>query len=136
MSTMTTIPSPATIARRVTKPVTPTTTERVAVEVPLEGKVRPGTKPVVVGEHDGVLKTKNLKSGMVVRAFLKGEPRGGERTIDRIKRLGDGSMYEVFFVGGNVPSAEYKAAYRWHAAELVGSDVTKHVPALVTYEEV
>lgn len=92
--------------------------------------VRPG---VVATEHDGVVKAKHLKSGQKVRAYLQGAPRGGERVVGTVTRLGDGAMVRIEWASGQ-PTSEYKAAYRWHDASLEGQSISK--PALVNYQEV
>lgn len=78
--------------------------------------------PTEGGAHDGIVKTKNLKAGMVVRAWFNGEPHGGERTVgaDPVKATEDGAMWTVTFSSPH-PDQTYKAAYRWFVAELVGT---------------
>lgn len=137
---MTTIPSPAMFAVR--KPVTLTARPVVAAEV--EGAapartVRPGLiqKRVEV-HHDGIVKAKHLQPGQVVRAYLKDAPRGGERTVESVERLEDGALVRVTFSSDH-PTTDYKAAYRFFVADLVGATVRHRVvsePALVAYEEV
>lgn len=134
---MSTIPSPSIMA----KFKAPVTTQVVVADVqPIDpGKiVRPGLVDQEYAlEHDGVVKTKHLKKGQVVRAFAHGAPRGGERVVESIERLGDGATVLVTFSSPH-PPAEYKAAYRWFDATLKGTTIrrTKKVPALVAYEEV
>ena len=54
--------------------------------------VRPGlVESQVHSIHDGVVKAKHLKPGMTVRPYLHGEPRGAERTIASVTRIGDGA---------------------------------------------
>lgn len=92
--------------------------------------VRPGLIPT---EHDGVVKAKHLKDGQTVRAYLHGEPRGGERTVRTVNKIDDGAFVEIEWASGH-PTATYKAAYRWHDAALAGTIINQ--PALVTYQEV
>lgn len=101
----------------------------LAVNEPADpGKiVRPGLVPTLA---EGVIKAKQVKPGMVLRAFLKGEARGGERTVSKVTRSDDGSMVNIEFSSPHPPT-DYKAAYRFWVKDLV-----VHVPALVAYEEV
>lgn len=92
--------------------------------------VRPGR---ITDTHDGVIKAKHLKPGQTVRAFLHGEPRGGERTVGKVTRIDDGAFVEIEWASGQ-PTATYKAAYRWHDESLANTTVTK--PALVDYQEI
>lgn len=63
--------------------------------------------------HDGIVKTKNLKTGMTVRAWFNGEPHGGERTVATVEPAeADGSTWTVTFSSPH-PTQTYKAAYRW-----------------------
>jgi hypothetical protein len=104
----------------------------------VQGPVRPGVREtVVVTQHDGVIKAKNAKPGMTVRAYLHGEPRGGERVIDTVERIDDGAMVRIAFASPH-PVTEYKAAYRFFVEDLVGTEVkvVQHVPDLVPYEKV
>jgi hypothetical protein len=134
---MSTIPSPSVMA----KFKAPVATEVVVADVqPVDPgtTVRPGLRDEVQAlAHDGVVKTKHLQPGQVVRAFAHGEPRGGERVIESIERLDDGAMVLVTFSSPHPPT-EYKAAYRWYDASLEGATIrrTRQVPALVAYEEV
>ena len=100
--------------------------------------VRPGMREQVTAvQHDGVVKAKNLKKGQVVRAWLHGGPKGGERVVESVERIEDGAMVRVTFSSPH-PTTDYKAAYRFYDASLVGTTV-EHItkqPALVPYEEV
>lgn len=137
---MSTVPSPAFFATR--KPTVLTAKPVVAAET--EGgaparTVRPGLiqKRVEV-THDGIVKAKHLQPGQVVRAYIKGEPRGGVRVVESVERLDDGAFVEVTFSSDD-PTTVYKAAYRFFVADLVGTTLRHKVvstPALVAYEEV
>lgn len=103
----------------------------------ITGPVRPGLQEtVVVTQHDGVIKAKNAEKGQVVRAFLHGQPRGGERVIDTVERIEDGAMVRITFSSPH-PTTDYKAAYRFYVSALDGVEVkvVEQVPALVPYEE-
>lgn len=117
-------PNPSIMAR-FTKPVSAPTTAVVADVQPEQRAkiVRPGPT------HDGVVKAKQLKEGMKVRAFLHGQPRGGERVVKSVEKIDDGAMVRVTFSSAH-PPADYKAAYRFHCEALVRE------PAFVAYEEV
>lgn len=126
----TTTPNPAQVfgSRKIEAPQTAIT---AVVEPSDHSKlVRPG---LVTSQHDGVVKAKQLKPGQKVRAFLQGAPRGAERVVGKVTRLGDGAMVQIEWASGQ-PTSEYKAAYRWHDASLEGSPISK--PALVAYQEV
>lgn len=106
--------------------------------VEITGLVRPGlVDEVTVSKHDGIIKAKNLKPGQVVRAYLHGAPRGGERVVDTVERSEDGGTVHVTFSSQH-PANDYKAAYRFYVEALVGTDVTTthKVHALVPYQEV
>ena len=128
---MTAVPTPAIFAKKapLVAKVSPSEPAKI---------VRPGTaEDVVTSVHDGVVKTKHLKPGQSVRAFVRGEPRGSVHVVSKIERLEGGALWRVEFSSGH-PTLEYKAAYRWFDESLVGS-VVQHVvkrPALVAYEEV
>lgn len=129
------VPMPEFVAPNITADVTP---EQPAALVQPTGLVRPGYRDeVTTATHDGVVKAKNLQHGQVVRAWIKGEPRGGERVVDTIERIEDGAMVRVTFSSQH-PTTDYKAAYRFHDESLVGTPFTKvrKVPALVAYQEV
>jgi hypothetical protein len=99
--------------------------------------VRPGRASREINViSDGVFKTKHLEPGMKVRPFVKGEPRGSERTIKSAKRLGNGAEWHIEFESAH-PAANYKAAYRWYCQMMDGATITRTVsePALVAYEE-
>ena len=142
---MSTTPSPSVMPKfkRPTEPEAPVVEERIVAEFqPKTGsRVRPGfTVQIVEKPHDGVIKAKQLvkmEPGTVVRAFLHGEPRGGERTVETAVPSEDGSVVTVTF-SSNDPVTEYKAAYRFYVDALVGTPVQERrtVPALVEYEEV
>lgn len=75
------------------------------------------------GAHDGIVKTKHLKGGQVVRAWFNGEPHGGERVVaDVVPATEDRSMWTVSFSSPHRDQT-YKAAYRWFDAALVGTVV-------------
>jgi hypothetical protein len=110
---------------RFKKPVTTPVTAVVA-EVDTKQKariVRPGTV------DDGVRKAKQLKPGWKVRAWLHNKPCGGERVVKSVEKVGDGATVLITWSSNHEP-AEYKAAYRFHVAELVRE------PGFVPYEEV
>lgn len=129
-----TVPNPLVLAQQAEA-------RRQAAQVDAEAKakvVRPGlveTKVAVI--HDGIVKTKHLEAGMVVRPYVHGAPRGGERTIKSAKRLGDGAQWHVEFESAHV-DADYKAAYRWYCEALDGATVQRTVkaPGFVEYMEV
>lgn len=157
MSTTTTItPSPAmfakkkpAIARVIAADITPSDPGRI---------VRPGTRKEYTGEtHDGVLKAKALREGMVVRSFLHGQPKGADKTveyarklnkIDEIKHLLEegaitlregeeaqpGAFVEVTFSSPH-PTMYVRAAYRFHSVALAGTPLATDVPAFVAYQE-
>lgn len=86
--------------------------------------VRPGfVLQQVEGQHNGVVKAKQVEAGQTVRAFLHGEPRGGERVVESVTRSADGATVTITFSTQH-PTAEYKPAYRFFVAALVGSTVT------------
>lgn len=100
--------------------------------------VRPGMRDVEVHSiHDGVVKSKHLKKGMSVRPYVHGEPRGAERVIKSVSRVGDGAKVLIECEAGFDPQ-ERPAAYRWYCEALDGATVTRVVktPALVPYMEV
>lgn len=100
--------------------------------------VRPGTRQEYTGEtHDGVVKAKQLRKGMVVRSYLNGAPRGSVKVIEKVTRVKgtDGAMVLVTFSSAHA-EVELKAAYRFHCAELEGTPVASDIPAFVAYEEV
>lgn len=139
---MSTVPSPLFMPARRTpltaRPVQITADLVEDAPAQLTGLVRPGlVDEVVVTKHDGIIKAKNAKPGMVVRAYLKGEPRGGERVINTVERSEDGATVLVTFSSPH-PDTEYKAAYRFYVAALVDTDVTvtHKVHALVPYQEI
>jgi len=147
MSSTAAVPSPSVMEKFAPKPPvdepvaeTPTVTVVLADLDPMQpGQiVRPGLREQFVEvDHDGVIKAKQVKEGMVVRAFLHGKPCGGERTVSTVKRSEDGSMVHVEFSSPHPPT-DYKAAYRFFVKALVGTKVRQRtvVPALVPYEEV
>lgn len=92
---------------------------------------------VVESIHTGVIKTKQLTPGARVRAFIRGEARGGERVVASVTKIDDGAFWHVEFSSAH-PAQDYKAAYRWFDESLVGSTVrhTVKVPAFVAkYDE-
>ncbi len=94
---------------------------------------RPGHVTITESRiHDGVIKAKNAQPGMTVRAYLHGEPKGGERVIKSVTRSEDGSEVLVEFSTPHPPTT-YKAAYRFYVTELDGAVVSfeRSVPALV-----
>lgn len=100
--------------------------------------VRPGlVDEVTEVEHDGIVKAKQVKKGMVVRAYLHGAPRGGERIVESVEVLDGGATVRVTFSSKH-STADYKAAYRFYVKALVGTTIrrTRKVPALVPYQEV
>jgi hypothetical protein len=105
----------------------------VTIDPSAHGKrVRPGTvTEEFFVHHDGVLKTKNLAVGQVVRPWLHGEPKGCKRTVAKVTRMEDGAMLEIEWT--DFPTSQHKAAYRWHCAELVGTLLrqVRQVPAFV-----
>ena len=147
---MSTIPSPSLMAK-FKKPVMPTNTthstesvQTTAVIVAEHDPSKPKrTRPGIVQQrveviHDGVIKAKQLEPGMMVKAYLHGSPKGGERVVGSVERVGDGATVMVTFSSPH-PATEYAAAYRFHCEALVGSAVRHKVislPALVPYEEV
>lgn len=133
-------PSPALMPQFKVPVVDVEPTERIVSEFDAEAgaKVRPGFKiQIVETPHDGVIKAKNAQPGQTVRAFLNGEPRGGERVVDSVTPNEDGSLINITFLSAH-PTTEYKAAYRFYVEDLVGTPVRtrRQVPALVPYEEV
>lgn len=129
---MSSTPSPATLAHMLQR-------KTALVEPEVKARlVRPGlTETEVHFIHDGVVKTKHLKPGMVVRPFVHGKARGGEREVGEVKRIGNGATHHVSWTTPH-PEGEWAAAYRWYCEALDGAPVTKTVrrPALVPYEEV
>lgn len=127
-----TVPNPTMLARLAA------TKQAAIVEVDSKAKVvRPGlVNTETYSIHDGVVKSKHLKPGMVVRPWVHGEARGAERTIKGATRIGDGAMILIECETGFDPQ-ERPAAYRWYCEALDGATVTHTVktPALVPYEE-
>lgn len=125
-----TTPNPMTVFGARKAPAV--TTAIAAVVTPNEpGKiVRPG---LVTSEHDGVVKAKHVKKGQKVRAFIHGKAVGGERVVGKVTRIDDGASVEIEWASGH-PTAQYKAAYRFHDAALQGSAIKR--PALIAYQEV
>lgn len=126
---MTSTPTPATLfgnRKAATVPPAPVRTpQQIAVINPTD----PGKRvtlglvdEVVTTLHDGVVKTKHLERGQRVRAFVKGEPRGGERIVDTVTKIEDGEYWHVTFASPH-PAMDYKAAYRWYDASLKGTEV-------------
>jgi hypothetical protein len=100
--------------------------------------VRPGFKSVVRhGTHDGIVKAKSVEKGMRIRSWLHDKPCGSEKVVESVERVGDGSKVLITFSSAH-PATEYKAAYRFYVAALVGTPTQKveSIPALVAYEEV
>lgn len=100
--------------------------------------VRPGLVDTrTYSIHDGVFKTKHLKAGMIVRPYLHGQPRGGERIVKSVTKIEDGAMWHVEFESAHA-AQDYKAAYRWYCEAMDGATVehTVKTPGLVPYEEV
>lgn len=132
---MSTTPSPAMFANLVAKK------QAALVEPDAKAKVeivRPGMRDVeVFSIHDGVVKAKHLKPGMSVRPYVHGEPRGAERVIKNVSRVGDGANVLIECESGFDPQ-ERPAAYRWYCEALDGATVSRTVktPALVPYQEV
>lgn len=128
------VPNPAILARQAEQ-------RRLAAEVAPSDKaklMRPGTAEVEVPYvHDGVVKTKHLEPGMVVRPFVHGQPRGSERTVKGRTKVDNGAFHDVEFESAH-PGQQYKAAYRWYCEALDGMPTSRTVrkPALVPYEEV
>lgn len=115
MTATTTIPNPATVfgARKAAP--------QLAAPVDTTAPAAPHDPT----KHDGVVKSKHLKKGQVVRAWNSEHgPRGGERTVESIERLGDGAMVRVHWSSAHAPS-EHKAAYRWFDAALAGTSLPK-----------
>ena len=136
-----TTPSPLFMPPRQTvktaRPVILADLDEATAAIPQDVKVRPGLKEtVVVTKHDGIIKAKNAEKGQVVRAYLHGQPRGGERVIESVERIEDGAMVRIAFSSPH-PTTDYKAAYRFYVAALDGVEVTAVdlVPTLVPYEE-
>lgn len=134
---MSNIPSPAALANR-RLATAPKTTPQVqtAVEINLEAhaKVRPGYR-LVIQPHSGIFRAKHLRPGMVVRAWAsKTGPRGAEKTVKRVKRIGDGSTYLVEFSSPH-PAEERPAAYRFFCQAVADNGWPTEVPCLVEYTE-
>lgn len=138
---MSTTPSPTLLARKKVAVPAPPPQPQPALVVKIDNDpghiVRPGlVDEVVTTIHTGVVKTKHLRRGQRVRPFVHGEPRGGERIVEKVRRLEDGAEVEVTWASGHGVTT-HKAAYRWHDASLVGTEV-QHVvkaPGFVAYEE-
>jgi hypothetical protein len=101
---------------------------QLAAAMNLDGKVVRPAPHTERRKHDGIVKAKHLKPGQIVQAYLQGHARGGSRTVESVTRLGDGSMVRITWSSGQAP-ADYKAAYRWFDAALVGKPVNYVVPA-------
>jgi len=65
--------------------------------------------------ESGVVKAKHLRRGQIVRPFLHGEPKGSERVVDTVLRLGP--TVSITFSSPH-PPVEVKAAYRYHDASI------------------
>lgn len=76
--------------------------------------------------HDGVIRAKHLKPGQVVRAWLHGEPRGGERQVESVESIEGGAMVRITWATEH-PVSEVKAAYRYHDKTLEGQRTVKRV---------
>ena len=123
------IPTPAALAHRQVAVIEPDAKAKI------EGPVRPGLVETTVSlTHDGVVKTKHLEEGMVVRPFVHGQPRGAERTIQSLTRIDDGAFWDVDT--GDMKQS-YKAAYRWYCEALDGKPIQKTVktPGFVPYHQ-
>lgn len=65
-------------------------------------------------EPAGVIKAKHVKKGQVLRAWLKGQARGGEYTVQAATRSEDGSTVHIAWEQPcQRPDEDYKAAYRF-----------------------
>jgi hypothetical protein len=128
-----TVPNPTMLARIAQQK------QAAAIQPDAKAKVvRPGTvAEQVTYIHDGVVKSKNLEPGMNVRPYVHGQPRGAERIVKSVERVGNGAMVKIEFVAGFDPQ-ERAAAYRWYCEALDGATATRTVrkPALVPYLEV
>lgn len=127
-----TVPNPAMLAQIIKQRQAATLEPSEKAKI-----VRPGLVEAEVHViHDGVLKTKHLMTGMTVRPYLHGEPRGGERIVKSVTRIEDGAMWHVEFESAHV-AQDYKAAYRWYCEAMDGAVVSRKVkkPAFVKYEE-
>lgn len=85
-------------------------------------------RPAVVTDeftHDGVIKAKHAKPGQVVRPFLHGKPVGRERTIKSVEILGEDRSSVWIEFEGEFEAQNYKPAYRWYVAALVGTPVKR-----------
>lgn len=126
-----TIPTPATLFANRRGPVAPPPAPAPRIVAQIQA-ADPGkvvtlglVDTVVETAHDGVVKTKNLLPGQRVRAFIRGEARGGERIVKNVTKVDDGAVWHVEFASAH-PDQDYKAAYRWYDESLVGTTV-QHV---------
>lgn len=128
------VPNPLTIARQAEA-----RRQAAALEEQAKAKVvRPGLIEVTETYiHDGVVKSKNLRKGMVVQPYVHGKPRGSQRTVETVERKGNGAEYHVTFSSAH-PEGDFKAAYRWYCPALDGATAHRTVrkPGFVDYQEV
>lgn len=137
-----TIPSPAIFANRKAPaplPPVPSAPQIVAPVALAEpgAIVRPGTVEVLDPNvlNDGAIKAKHLQRGQRVRPLVHGEPRGSERVVGKVERIQGGSHVRITWASQHA-TEERKAAYRFHAADLVGTPTIVRKPAFVAYQEV
>lgn len=113
-------------------PATPTqTSDEVTAQITAQlapGQVMTlGTRVVEqVAIHDGVIRAKHLRPGQVVRAWLHGAPRGGEREVATVESFDNGSMVRITWATPH-PVSEVKAAYRYYDKALEGQQIVKRV---------
>lgn len=97
-------PNPSILAQRATHAQQVTVNAVVAETTPSDPAVEPAN----------VIKAKAALKGQVVRAWLHGEARGGEYTIESVTRSEDGASVHIEFVQPSQrPGGDYKAAYRF-----------------------
>ena len=110
-------PNPSILAKRVTH--AQQVTAIVAETVPTDPAVEPAN----------VIKAKTVKAGQIVRAWLKGEARGGEYTVKTVTRSEDGASVHIEFEQPcQRPDGDYKAAYRFYVVKDVEAPEPKRKP--------
>jgi len=101
----------------------------IAVELP---KAAPAkftghvVRPATVTEtstHDGIVKAKHIKPGMVVRPFLHGKAVGKPRTVKSVEFLGENRDSVWVEFEADFEPQNYKPAYRWFVEALVGTPI-------------